>query len=165
MATAPSSSRPWGEAVLPRLISAILACGILAGCGSAPRENVAANTVANEALAAPEGPAPVETRVKALPASFVGRWGMVPNDCDPSRDDAKGLMEISPEILRFYESRGTVKSVTIASPEKVTADVAFSGEGQTWEKAVTLILANKGETLVREESETPAPLRYQRCPA
>jgi len=151
--------------VQPRLISAILACGILAGCGSAPEENVAGNAVANETVAAPEAPAPAETTAKALPASFVGRWGMVPNDCDPSRDDAKGLMEISPEMLRFYESRGTVKSVTVVSPEKVTADVGFSGEGQTWEKVVTLILADNGAVLVREESEMPQPFRYQRCPA
>ncbi len=163
MATAPSSSRPWGEAVWPRLISAILACGILAGCGSAPEENVAVNTVASETVASSEASA--ETAAKVLPASFVGRWGMVPNDCDPSRDDAKGLMEITPEMLRFYESRGTVRSVAIASPAKVTADVAFSGEGQTWEKAVTLILADNGGALVREESEMPQPLRYQRCPS
>ena len=100
-----------------------------------------------------------------LPASFVGRWGMVANDCDPARDDAKGLMEITPGLLRFYESRGTVKAVTIASPDKVKADIGFEGEGQTWQSALTLTIVDGGKALVREEADLPQPWRYERCPA
>src|SRR3546814_5910594 len=75
----------------------------------------------------------VETAT-VLPVDFQGRWGLVANDCDPARDDNKGLMTVAADTLKFYESRGVVKTVTIASPTKLTADLAFTGEGQRSEE-------------------------------
>lgn len=110
----------------------------------------------------PPSPSPVA----ALPAGFQGRWGMVPNDCDPKMDDAaKGLMTIAGNGLRFYESRATATDIRATAPGKLVAMLSYSGEGQTWRKATTLTLLDEGRTLVREEQDPAGAFRYQRCPA
>jgi hypothetical protein len=166
MAKAPSSFQQWDKPVRLILIPMVSASLLLSGCNSGPEEAaIESNVAVNQTVAEPEPAAPAETTATALPASFVGWWGMVPNDCDPARDDAKGLMEVTPSLLRFYESRGTVKAVTIASPGKVKADIGFEGEGQTWQSVMTLTLVDGGKALLREEADLPQPWRYERCPA
>ncbi len=100
---------------------------------------------------------------KAFPKGFQGRWGLVANDCTSTRGDAKGLMTVSGDQLRFYESVGTVKVLTIKSPESVTADLAFEGEGQTWKRTIDFALADGGKTMVRSETDPVQKLRYSRC--
>lgn len=119
-----------------------------------------------------QSPVPLPTAnsspVAAIPATFQGRWGMVPNDCDPKRDDAKGLMTIAGNKLSFYESRGTATGIRQTQPTQITFDLSMSGEGQTWSEPTTLTLLDDGKTLV---SETKGPAdragtnRYSRCPA
>src|SRR5512134_919075 len=40
----------------------------------------------------------------AIPAAFQGRWGMVREDCTSTRGDAKGLIVIDANGIKFYES-------------------------------------------------------------
>jgi hypothetical protein len=110
-----------------------------------------------------ETAAPTEPAPKTIPAAFQGRWGMVLNDCDPKRDDAKGLVTIGADTMKFYESRAKLARITAASAEKIGAEFAYSGEGQTWTKKETLALTGGGNTLTRTESE--GSFDYKRCPA
>ncbi|MDE0880319.1 MAG: hypothetical protein OSB00_16930 [Sphingomonas bacterium] len=104
--------------------------------------------------------------IAAIPASFQGRWGMVPNDCDPKNDYmAKGLMTVSAEGLKFYESRATIGDLQRLTPTRLQTTLSYSGEGQTWEKPTTLTLQDDGKTLVRTETDPPAAETYSRCPA
>jgi hypothetical protein len=110
---------------------------------------------------------PAATPVASVPAAFQGRWGMVPNDCDPARDDNKGLMTVTADRLRFYESRATISDARQAGTT-LTAKLSFSGEGQTWEQQGRLVLQDDGKTLVRDgtgEGMEGGPFRYSRCPA
>ena len=100
----------------------------------------------------------------ALPPRFRGRWALVPADCEPGRADAKGLMIVQPRLLRFYESRAAVTSVRASGADRIVAELAFNGEGQSWSRTARLQLRDNGRTLVRSDEET-APLRYARCPA
>jgi hypothetical protein len=104
---------------------------------------------------------PAET---AIPASMQGRWGLVSADCTSTRGDAKGLLTITPDTLQFYESRARLTKVVGNWPEKLKAEFAFTGEGQSWTRTETLSLTNSSNTLVREDEELPKPLRYSRCP-
>jgi hypothetical protein len=101
--------------------------------------------------------------LSAFPASFRGRWGLVAADCTPGRADAKGLMEVGPTTLRFYESRATATALTQPRPARVEARLAFTGEGQEWTRMNALTLVNDN-TLVREERDPATSLRYARCP-
>ncbi|MBR9838930.1 MAG: hypothetical protein GYB50_13695 [Rhodobacteraceae bacterium] len=95
-----------------------------------------------------------------------GRWGLVPNDCDPTRDDAKGLMEVSVAALTFYESRGLLEEIKEASPTRLDAGFAFSGEGMTWQRHMVLELDEDEGTLTRSETDPdagPLELVYSRC--
>lgn len=103
-----------------------------------------------------------------LPPSFYGRWGMNPADCDPARSDAKGLMEVGPNSLRFYESHATLGRVIQRDPSRIIADFNFVGEGQVWTRRMLLDGQDRGRTLVRREygeDATPGALRYRRCDA
>lgn len=116
---------------------------------------------ADETAAAAEGEGdgapPPEQAV--IPAALHGRWGMTPADCDPARDDNKGLMTVTADMLAFYESRARLQSVTSAETNQLTGRFAFSGEGQTWTADMTL--TRQGDTLTREE-DGPR-LTYKRC--
>ena len=110
-------------------------------------------------------PAPSASPIAALPAEFQGRWGMVDNDCVPGRDDAKGLMTVAADGLRFYESRGRIERAAAVRPGSVELDLAYTGEGQEWNRTETLALQDGGRTLVREERKPAGSYRYVKCPA
>lgn len=101
-----------------------------------------------------------------LPSAVQGRWGLTAGDCRPGADDAKGLMEVGPSSLKFYESRATVIRIVEQGPSRVVADFAFTGEGQTWERQMILDAQDGGTTLIRRdygEGAVPGPLKYTTC--
>ena len=110
-------------------------------------------------------PSPTDTgeAAAAIPAAFHGRWGMVPADCTSTRGDAKGLLVIDGNTLRFYESRGTLTRMVGDYPEKLVGEYAFVGEGQEWTKTITLELTGSSNTLIRTETDPPGRFTYTRC--
>lgn len=123
--------------------------------------------------AAPAMPTPTDTAMPAplpsattIPAAIQGRWGLVPADCTSTRGDAKGLLTVEPALLRFYESRGTLKAVKEATDTRIRASFEFSGEGMTWQRDETLDVQDGGKTLIRREygdDAQPGPFKYARC--
>ena len=106
------------------------------------------------------------TPAGTIPAAAQGRWGLVPADCTSTRGDAKGLLIVEPRLLRFYESRGTLKAVKEASSTRVRAAFEFSGEGMAWQRDETLDVQDGGKTLIRREygaDAAPGPFKYTRC--
>ena len=116
----------------------------------------------------PSAPTAVDTAVpKEIPAALQGRWGLVENDCDPKRDDAKGLLTIGPDTLGFYESRAKLGQIKEIDDSRIRASFDFSGEGMTWSRDEALDAQDGGKTLIRREygeDAAPGPLRYTRCP-
>lgn len=94
-----------------------------------------------------------------IPAQYHGRWGMGANDCDPGRDDNKGLITIDPMTLRFYEATATLTELRPAIATSFSGNFRFSGEGMNWEKVETLTV--NGNTLIREDKD--GAFTYQRC--
>ena len=155
---------------------ALLPLLALAACQAAPETNAAQDAASANHAEAPvkdvETLPPDETAIPqpgdaaaitAIPAAYHGRWGMVPNDCDPKRDDAKGLVEIDADSMKFYESRAKLAKVTGAFPDKIEAEFAFTGEGQSWTKTETLALSGSSNTLTR--TEDGGAFNYKKCPA
>ena len=127
----------------------------------------AGNIVGNSSSSKPaveagaDAPAPT-----AIPAAIQGRWGLVPADCEPGRDDAKGLLTIGADKLDFYESTGTLDTISEAAPTRIRAAFDFTGEGMTWQREVVLDVQDDGATLIRREygqDAAPGPFRYARC--
>ena len=86
---------------------------------------------------------------------------MTPADCTSTRGDAKGLIVIGPADIRFYESRAVPGPTANTSPDSISGDFTFTGEGQTWTKYQALRL-NRQE-LVRTESNPTASFTYAKC--
>ena len=97
----------------------------------------------------------------AIPAFLHGRWGMTPADCTSTRGDAKGLLVIDGDALRFYESRAVPVGDIGGTPDSFTGDFTFTGEGQTWTSYETLQL--QGRRLVRTTSSPMASYTYAKC--
>lgn len=111
---------------------------------------------------APAASAPVRTvAVASIPAALQGRWGLAPNDCTSTNGDAKGLLVIGPGSLKFYESRAVPGDNGQTSPDSISGDFHFTGEGQTWTKFE--VLALQKQELVRTESNPMASFTYARC--
>jgi len=107
--------------------------------------------------------APVAT---TIPTALRGRWGLVPADCTSTAGDAKGLLTIGADQLKFYESVAKLQSVTSATTDAVTGTYSFSGEGQSWTLQVALSSSDGGKTLVRKDTgpdAAPQPLTYMKC--
>lgn len=99
-----------------------------------------------------------------IPTALQGRWGLSPADC--GRDGAEGLLVVSPTTLTFYESVGRLGTIEERSESSIRADFAFSGEGMTWSRELTLTVS--GDTLTRrehggQEPGTGGPFAYTRC--
>ena len=108
----------------------------------------------------PTLPAPTASSGK-IPASLHGRWGMTPGDCTSTKGDAKGLLTVSAEGLKFYESVAKPAGELKTSDDSASGDFTFTGEGMTWKKYEVLeIQSNK---LVRTESSPMKSFAYVRC--
>jgi hypothetical protein len=94
-----------------------------------------------------------------IPAQYRGRWGMVANDCQPGRDDAKGLIVIGDTSIKFYEATATLKEQRRAIATSFAGQFDFTGEGQTWQKVMTF--TRTGDKLKRAEEE--GTFTYTRC--
>lgn len=162
-----------------RGLTGLIAIAALAGCGEvapdapAPAQGTATSATAvapSPTIAASSTAAP--TRITQFPAALHGTWGLTPGDCDPSRGDDKGVMTITADEARFYESRARLGEVTAAADGTLNGTFAFTGEGQEWTRTIKLTPSEGGTVLIREDLVTeptaePAegPLRYTRCPA
>ena len=105
----------------------------------------------------------VDPAALTIPAAFHGRWGMVPADCTSTRGDAKGLIAIDGNSIKFYEARAMLTKVILNAPENFTGTFAFTGEGQSWTNDQNLKLTGSSNTLVRSEAGVSQSYTYQRC--
>ncbi len=104
---------------------------------------------------------PVNDSASTIPASLHGRWGLTPGDCTSTRGDAKGLLIVSAQSLKFYESLAKPAGPLKTSPDSASGDFTFTGEGMTWKKFEALELQDN--KLVRTESDPMASFTYARC--
>jgi hypothetical protein len=125
--------------------------------GAPPEHTQAAPPEKAQPTATDPPPAPATL----IPAALQGRWGLAPNDCTSTRGDAKGLLVIGPDSLKFYESRAVPGGNGQTSPDSISGDFHFTGEGQTWTKFE--VLALQKHELVRTESNPMASFTYARC--
>lgn len=125
----------------------------------------AANAAEPAAGATPTA-TPTPEPATGIPAALHGRWGLVPADCTSTRGDNKGLLTITADMLRFYESRGTIAKIVERDANRIVADFAMTGEGQEWTRRMTLDAQDDGRTLIRREQGAdamPGALKYSRC--
>ena len=94
-----------------------------------------------------------------IPAQYRGRWGLVAADCTSTRGDAKGLITVGDTSIRFYESTAALQEQRPAIATSFSGVFVFTGEGQTWERVMTL--TRTGDTLKRADSE--GSYTYTRC--
>ena len=158
-----------------RLALAAVAAAALAGCGRpdvvAEEERDAAllpepaNASSPSPTGGPPGYASVTNATVALPGSIPpalhGRWGLTPADCSAPMGDAKGLLIVTADELRFYESRAGPAANVQTSPDSISGDFGFTGEGQRWTKNQALEVEDG--TLIRTERDPVASFRYVRC--
>ena len=158
------------EALLP---AALMSLALLA-CSQADPNNIAideANNAAMEIEALPpseQGGGPDNgadesddggAATAVIPAQYRGRWGMVAADCTSTRGDAKGLITIADKTIKFYESTATLRDQRPAIATSFAGLYDFTGEGQKWQKAVTL--TRTGDMLKRADDE--GNYSYTRC--
>ena len=86
---------------------------------------------------------------------------MTPGDCTSTRGDAKGLLEIGPDYLKFYESRAVPGTSIETEANAISGNWNFTGEGQQWSRYVSLQL--QGKVLNRTERNPVASYDYARC--
>lgn len=119
---------------------------------SAPADAVASN--------ADTGTAEPASATK-IPVAYHGRWGMAPADCSSTRGDNKGLLTITADEMRFYESVAVPGPSFVVGANNIRGDFNFTGEGQRWTKFQSLRL--EGQELIRTDSNPAASYSYAKC--
>jgi hypothetical protein len=122
---------------------------------------IAANSTAAQLDGLPVPQPTAHALAYQIPTSFVGRWGMTPADCDPDGPAVKGLLTITDDSLKFWESKGNVQQIARRSPYDITLELAMTGEGQSWTSTTRLVLDAAATELVRTDNSHS--YRYQRC--
>jgi hypothetical protein len=146
----------------------------LGACGPAVNHNVSINepAPANEVAmpqTVPANPgrrhaAPFNTADEVeptFPEALHGRWGLVPADCTSTLGDAKGLVTITADQVRFYESVARPAKIAERTDRVIRGEFAFTGEGQEWTTYVTWSVT--GDRLSRIDAEPASQLVYTRC--
>jgi hypothetical protein len=150
------------------LVLAIVACGgnkpvakDANATAGLPDINAVAPTSTGEphVKTAPAEPSPAPAA--QIPAALRGRWGLTPADCTSTRGDAKGLLIVTPDELRFYESRAVPADGVAADANSISGNFDFTGEGQSWTKYEALKLDKR--MLVRTEVKPTASFSYAKC--
>ena len=134
--------------------------------GEATGDAVAAAPAMPAASMPPTPSAASAAAEKSIPLALRGRWGLVAADCTSTRGDAKGLITISADSVRYYESVAKLSKVTERSDTSLAASFAFSGEGMEWQRDMTLKLQDGGKAVVKQEfgaDAIPGPLTYRQC--
>ena len=151
-------------------LAAVVATGAIAACEKrdpvADEANaIVAEPAANDGAGALTGGPPVanvaDNSPRPIPAAIRGHWGLTPGDCTSTRGDAKGLLEIGPDSLKFYESRAVPDTSIETGDQGISGNFNFTGEGQQWSKYVSLKL--QGKVLTRTERNPVASYNYARC--
>lgn len=155
-----------GKALGSTVVVSIFALA-LAACSkepAGPTEQPTEEALPEPAASVATEPAAVPT---AIPAVLQGRWGIVDADCTSTRGDAKGLLTIDADTLKFYESAATLGAIQSGSASALKAGFAFTGEGQSWNLDVALSSPDGGKTLIRKDTgpdAAPGTLTYKKCP-
>lgn len=100
---------------------------------------------------------------QTIPAPLQGRWGMVSTDCTSDRSDAKGLLMIDAQTLKFYESVGTLAQVQERDASHIVATFDYTGEGMEWSRVETLRLVGATLTRSTDSGDAQGPFTYERC--
>jgi len=134
-------------------------------------QNTAELPTANKPTASPNGApprnqaasqsVPQQGKSIAIPAAFHGRWGLTPMDCTSSRGDAKGLLIVDANGLRFYESHAVPTPDVQIGSDWMAGTFDFTGEGQSWSKYQAIEL--RGRQLIRTVSNPTASFTYAKC--
>jgi hypothetical protein len=127
-----------------------------------PDINATAPSAAGEPHSQTEPAKPLPAAAAGIPAALQGRWGLTPADCMPGRADAKGLLIVTAQELRFYESRAVPAADDVGTgADAISGNFAFTGEGQSWTKYQALKVDKHG--LTRTETNPSASFSYAKC--
>ena len=154
------------------LIAAVAACSKESPVANGANAVTAVPEPVNKAEPTPEGgppangtgiaePAEPAQAATGIPIAFQGRWGLTPADCTTAPAKAKGLLVVTPDGLRFYESSAVPGPDVQASPTTAAGTFHFTGEGQSWDKFESL--QRNGNRLTRTESNPTASYTYAKC--
>lgn len=94
-----------------------------------------------------------------IPGQYHGRWGRTASDCTAPRGFGEGLMTISDDTIRLYESRAVLQERRPAIANSFSGTFIFTGEGETWERVITL--TRTGDMLKRAQAD--GSWTYRRC--
>lgn len=101
--------------------------------------------VAQAAEAESDSSLPQADETGQMPVAMLGRWTGMKDRCGDRSADME--LNILPDRLVFHESVGTVEDVTPGDERRLSVRAAFTGEGQSWTRTLTLNPSEDGQTL------------------
>lgn len=146
------------------MLASMLAMLTLAACGDGVSEGrgETVQLAANGTPIPDASPSPATPRAEIYLSSFAGRWGVTSADCDISRGDTGGVLDLRGDVLTLNASSGRIGSVAAARPETIAVDVAMKEGQRRWRARMKLALLLGGTRLERTGPGTERVV-YTRC--
>jgi hypothetical protein len=126
-----------------------------------PDINAVAPTATGEPHVDTQPARPLPSAASGIPAALQGRWALTAADCTSTQGDTKGLLVITSDGLRFYESHAVPAADVTSDSDSISGNFAFTGEGQSWTKYEALKVDKRG--LTRTETNPTASFSYAKC--
>ena len=111
-----------------------------------------------------EADVPLEIAISYFPGAYQGRWATTVAGCAEDPENSPQMISLQGQLLKSYESVGTMRAGKRQTSKTMEAEFEFVGEGTKWNKTVAFELSEDRSRLTKTDKGDGAAIRYVQCP-
>ena len=111
-----------------------------------------------------EADVPLEIAISYFPGAYQGRWATTAAGCAEDPENSRQMISLQGQLLKSYESVGTMRAGKRQTSKTMEAEFEFIGEGTKWNKTVAFELSEDRSRLTKTDKGDGAAIRYVQCP-
>lgn len=107
---------------------------------------------------------PLEIAISYFPGAYQGRWATTAAGCADDPENSPQMISLQGQLLKSYESIGTMRAGKRQTSKTMEAEFEFVGEGTKWNKTVAFALNDDRSRLTKTDRGDGTAIRYVQCP-
>ncbi len=107
---------------------------------------------------------PLEIAISYFPGAYQGRWATTVAGCADDPEYSPEMISLQGQLLKSYESVGTMRAGKRQTSKTMEAEFEFIGEGAKWNKTVAFELSEDRSRLTKTDKGDGTAIRYVQCP-
>lgn len=111
-----------------------------------------------------EADVPLEIVISHFPGGYQGRWATTAAGCADDPANSQQMISLQGQLLKSYESVGTMRAGKRQTSKTMEAEFEFIGEGAKWNKTIAFELSEDRSRLTKTDKGDGTSTRYVQCP-